>query len=105
MWKKLTYTGTGNFTGTGNASDNIITGGIGNDTLLGGAGADQFFGGDGTRYRRAMRTPGAVSEVVVNLKTGVHTGIACGRHLRQYREVRGLEQPATPSAQTAMPTG
>ena len=40
--ENLTYTGTGNFTGTGNALNNTITGGIGNDTLRGGAGADTF---------------------------------------------------------------
>nr|WP_249484910.1 hypothetical protein [Pseudomonas sp. HS6] len=45
--ERLTYTGTGAFIGYGNASDNIITGGIGNDTLFGGDGADQFFGGAG----------------------------------------------------------
>ncbi|WP_374707284.1 calcium-binding protein, partial [Pseudomonas sp. 008] len=46
--ERLTFVGTGNFIGTGNASDNIITGGAGNDTLRGGGGADQFIGGAGT---------------------------------------------------------
>ena len=36
--ENLTYTGTGNFAGTGNALNNTIRGGIGNDTLNGGAG-------------------------------------------------------------------
>ncbi|WP_431323469.1 M10 family metallopeptidase C-terminal domain-containing protein [Rhizobium sp. YTU87027] len=45
--EKLTYTGTGNFTGTGNALANTITGGVGNDTLNGGAGADTLIGGMG----------------------------------------------------------
>jgi Ca2+-binding RTX toxin-like protein len=45
--ENLAYTGTGNFTGTGNALDNSITGGIGNDTLNGGAGADTMAGGLG----------------------------------------------------------
>ncbi|MDR9760499.1 calcium-binding protein, partial [Rhizobium redzepovicii] len=45
--ERLTYTGTSNFTGTGNALDNTITGGIGNDTLDGGAGNDQLIGGNG----------------------------------------------------------
>jgi serralysin len=40
--ENLTYTGAANFTGTGNALNNIITGGIGNDTLKGGAGSDTF---------------------------------------------------------------
>ena len=45
--ENLTYTGTANFSGTGNALDNIITGGAGNDTLDGGAGVDRLVGGLG----------------------------------------------------------
>ncbi|MHA3738380.1 calcium-binding protein [Pseudomonas sp. Eth.TT006] len=45
--EKLTFTGTGNFKGYGNASDNEIVAGAGNDWLWGGAGADHFVGGDG----------------------------------------------------------
>ncbi|WP_425504959.1 DUF4214 domain-containing protein [Rhizobium indicum] len=45
--ENLTYTGTTAFTGTGNASANVITGGAGNDTLDGGAGADTLIGGTG----------------------------------------------------------
>ncbi|QAS79205.1 RTX toxin [Rhizobium acidisoli] len=45
--ENLTYTGSANFTGTGNALDNTITGGIGNDTLNGGAGTDTLIGGLG----------------------------------------------------------
>jgi Ca2+-binding RTX toxin-like protein len=46
----LTYTGTGNFTGTGNALANVITGGAGNDTLNGLGGSDRLVGkaGDDT---------------------------------------------------------
>jgi Ca2+-binding RTX toxin-like protein len=44
---RLTFTGTGDFKGYGNASDNEIIGGAGNDWLWGGAGADHFVGGDG----------------------------------------------------------
>ena len=40
--ENLTFIGTGNFTGTGNAAANVIAGGTGNDTLTGGAGADTF---------------------------------------------------------------
>jgi Ca2+-binding RTX toxin-like protein len=43
--ENLTFIGTGNFVGTGNASVNIITGGNGDDLLIGGAGADQLLGG------------------------------------------------------------
>jgi Ca2+-binding RTX toxin-like protein len=45
--EKLTFTGSGAFTGTGNALDNIITGRTGNDTLDGGAGNDTLTGGTG----------------------------------------------------------
>ncbi|WP_130904697.1 peroxidase family protein [Pseudomonas sp. Sample_22] len=45
--ENLTYTGAGNFTGTGNALANTLTGGVGNDILDGGAGADQMAGGAG----------------------------------------------------------
>ena len=45
--ENLTYTGTGNFTGTGNALANVIIGNSGNDTLNGGVGADTMTGGAG----------------------------------------------------------
>src|SRR5262249_49808254 len=48
--EKLTFTGSGDFTGTGNSLANTITGGAGNDTLSGGAGdgvADSLAGGAG----------------------------------------------------------
>ena len=45
--ERLTFTGIGNFKGTGNALNNLIVGGAGNDTLTGGDGADTLIGGDG----------------------------------------------------------
>lgn len=45
--EKLTFTGTGDFKGYGNAGDNEIIGGAGNDWFWGGAGADHFVGGEG----------------------------------------------------------
>jgi Ca2+-binding RTX toxin-like protein len=42
--EQLTYTGSGNFVGTGNALANVITGGTGNDTLDGLGGADRLVG-------------------------------------------------------------
>ncbi len=74
--ERLTYTGTGNFTGYGNAIDNIITGGAGNDILLGGDGADTFNGGDG--IDTVSYNDSWVTGVTINLKTGMHTGIAKG---------------------------
>jgi serralysin len=45
--ENLTFTGTGNFAGTGNAAANLITGGAGDNTLDGAAGADTMIGGVG----------------------------------------------------------
>jgi Ca2+-binding RTX toxin-like protein len=45
--ENLTFTGYTGFTGTGNALDNVITGGIGDDTLYGRSGADILYGGAG----------------------------------------------------------
>jgi large repetitive protein len=45
--ENLTYTGAGNFTGTGNTGTNVITGSTGNDSLNGGGGNDTLNGGDG----------------------------------------------------------
>ena len=54
--ENLTFIGSGGFTGTGNALDNVITGGSGtdvlsgaggNDTLIGGIGVDSLDGGAG----------------------------------------------------------
>ena len=52
--ENLTYTGAGNFTGTGNALANTITGGGGNDVLNGGAGADQLVGEPATTLTLSM---------------------------------------------------
>ena len=45
--ENLAFVGAGNFTGTGNAAANAITGGGGNDTLNGGAGNDTLNGNAG----------------------------------------------------------
>jgi Ca2+-binding RTX toxin-like protein len=46
----LTYTGTANFTGNGNAENNRITGGAGADQLNGNAGDDTLDGGAGSDF-------------------------------------------------------
>ncbi|MFN3857338.1 MAG: hypothetical protein ACK4RV_06260 [Caulobacter sp.] len=45
--ERLTFTGVGDFVGTGNTIANTITGGAGNDTLNGGSGDDILIGGLG----------------------------------------------------------
>ncbi|RON13082.1 calcium-binding protein [Pseudomonas frederiksbergensis] len=84
--ERLTFTGSGAYTGWGNASDNIITGGSGNDTLYGGAGADQFIGGAG--YDTAGYTDSTVA-VTVNLKTGVNSGIGAGDTFTDIEAIKG----------------
>lgn len=48
--ENLAYTGTENFTGSGNDSDNDLSGGSGNDKLSGGLGNDLLYGGTGNNY-------------------------------------------------------
>ncbi|MDI2591442.1 calcium-binding protein [Pseudomonas sp. 681] len=86
--ERLTYTGTGNFTGRGNATDNIITGGAGNDTLLGGGGADRFIGGSGTD---TVSYDDSTVAVTLNFKTGVHSGIAAGDTYTDIELIRGSQ--------------
>lgn len=45
--EKLTLTGTGNFSGTGNSLNNVITGNSGDNTFDGGSGTDTLIGGLG----------------------------------------------------------
>jgi Ca2+-binding RTX toxin-like protein len=45
--ERLRFTGTGDFTGTGNGLDNRLYGGAGDDALDGGAGHDRLYGGAG----------------------------------------------------------
>ena len=64
--ENLTFIGSGDFTGTGNVSDNVITGGAGNDTLSGGAGNDTLIGGVGND----TMTGGAGNDVFQFLPSG-----------------------------------
>ncbi|AUM68726.1 type I secretion protein [Pseudomonas fluorescens] len=84
--ERLTFVGTGAYTGYGNDSNNIITGGSGNDTLYGGAGADQFIGGAGSDVAGYLDSKEAVT---INLKTGVYSGIAAGDTYTGIEVIRG----------------
>ncbi|HEY0599177.1 calcium-binding protein [Brevundimonas sp.] len=63
----LSYTGSGAFSGVGNAEDNLITGNIGADVLSGGGGADGLDGGDGVDTADYSR---AAAGVVASLAGG-----------------------------------
>jgi serralysin len=67
--ENLTYTGSGDFLGIGNAVANQITGGTGNDTLNGGAGADVLIGGLGNDTYVVDNA----GDVLVESGTGVDT--------------------------------
>src|SRR4029077_9452212 len=60
--ENLTFTGAGNFAGTGNGLANTITGGTGNDTLDGGAGIDTLIGGAGNDTYKVDVTGDVVTE-------------------------------------------
>jgi Ca2+-binding RTX toxin-like protein len=74
--ENLTYTGAGNFTGTGNALANTITGGVGNDTLNGGAGADRLVGGAGNDTYVVDAAADVVVEVAGGGTDTVQTSLA-----------------------------
>ncbi|MBD8629355.1 heme peroxidase [Oxalobacteraceae sp. CFBP 8753] len=59
----LTFTGSGNFAGTGNNQANQITGGDGDDVLDGGAGADTLTGGKGNDAYKVNQTSDVIVEV------------------------------------------
>ena len=66
--ESLRYTGAGNFTGTGNALDNLIFGGAGNDVLIGRGGNDTFFGEGGSD---TVSYIGAAGAVTADLETSI----------------------------------
>lgn len=74
--EKLTYIGSGDFFGVGNAGNNILTGGAGNDRLTGGAGADILIGGNGFDWANYTTYDGSL---VIDLYDGSRsTGDAAG---------------------------
>ncbi|MGE5478301.1 MAG: M10 family metallopeptidase C-terminal domain-containing protein [Bacteroidales bacterium] len=66
--ERLEYTGSGNFTGLGNLSANVLVGGAGDDTLDGGGGADTLNGNGGNDWYRVDN----LGDVVVD-SAGVDT--------------------------------
>ncbi len=84
--ENLTYTGSANWTGSGNDLANVITGGSGNDILRGGDGADTLFGGAGTDLASYQDSP---TGVTANLDVpSTNTGFAAGD---TYIGIEGLQ--------------
>jgi Ca2+-binding RTX toxin-like protein len=77
--ENLTFTGIGNFTGTGSAGNNVITGGAGNDVLSGAAGNDSLIGGAGNDTliggAGADRLSGGVGADVFRLSATTESGL------------------------------
>ena len=74
--ENLTFTGTGDFAGTGNALVNTLTGGAGNDRLDGGAGADKLIGGLGDDTYVIDNAKDAITEAANAGTDTVETGLA-----------------------------
>ncbi|MEX0164507.1 calcium-binding protein, partial [Pseudomonas brassicacearum] len=72
----------------GLAGDDVLSGGDGNDLLIGGEGADQLIGGAGIDIASYEDIVSGVG-VTVNLKTGIHTGIAAGDTFNGIEVIRG----------------
>ncbi|MFC5462307.1 peroxidase family protein [Massilia niabensis] len=73
--ERLTFAGTGDFTGTGNALANTITGGNGNDTLDGGLGSDTLVGGLGNDTYIVGESGDRVTELATQGQDTVRTGL------------------------------
>lgn len=74
--ENLTFTGTGNFNGTGNEAKNTITGGTGNDLLDGGFGADTLVGGLGDDVYIVDNAGDVVSEAANGGTDEIRTSLA-----------------------------
>lgn len=87
--ENLTYTGTADFTGYGNAENNVMIGGSGNDLFFGGAGGDAFNGGEGVD---TVSYGDSDQAVAIDLTWGGHgTGIAQGDAYLDVENFRGSQ--------------
>jgi Ca2+-binding RTX toxin-like protein len=103
--ERLGFTGSGNFTGTGNGLANTIVGGAGDDELIGGLGADTLKGGGGTDtfvYREAAESTRTSRDTIVDFTVGTDsidfTEMNTGGGFHALQTVTSL--PATIDAQS-----
>ncbi|MET3753627.1 serralysin, partial [Rhizobium binae] len=74
--ENLTFTGSGDFSGTGNSLANTITGGAGNDTLDGGGGTDTLVGGAGNDVYLVDSASDVINEAVSAGTDEIRTALA-----------------------------
>ena len=108
--QNLTFIGTGNFTGTGNAFDNVITGGAGNDTLSGLRRQRHIDRrrrqrhDDRRRRQRPLQVPGRNHQLRRRYHHGLHQPHPGGREqgsdrcLRSRHQGCGLRQQTHPDS-------
>lgn len=101
--ENLTYTGTAAFTGTGNASDNVIMGGTQRDVLLGLAGNDTLMGGTGAANE--LYGGAGNDTYVLDVSDSIIEGAGEGTDLVQLRGLRAYNLGANVENATAVATG
>ena len=105
--ENLTYTGAGNFAGTGNNLSNVITGGAGNDTLAAAArtppgGVDTLIGGAGDDTYVVSNAGDVVTEAAGGGTDTVRTALA-SLHAGRQRGEPDLHRSRAPSPAPATP--
>ncbi|WP_439472329.1 beta strand repeat-containing protein [Brevundimonas sp.] len=101
--ENLTYTGTGSFTGVGNAVSNVITGGTGRDVLLGLGGDDILIGGAGAANE--LYGGAGNDTYVLDVADSIIEGVGDGIDTVQLRALRNYTLGANVENGTVVGTG